>query len=388
MEKQRWEESEKRREEKKREDQRRERVRRKKMQARGKVEKSRCIVFFQWVLAAEGRKVGSRKRRVRSCLGRWKMNNCMQLWREARIEVKMYKTLHVRTTFGSWDVEKAHTVVAQSTLPSQNVQSTPTSNHFWKLRCRKRGRCCGAKHVSKSKCAKHTRFGPLFEVEISKKWREADFQVKSAKNWRVRLEHFWRFRWGLRGRRKGLCTLPKVRGFVAFPKTMAGVRHLKRIWNDAFRVAGAVQETWSSEMLGGQGWFPARRCILEHQIFSFAKIILRDRCNTSYDLASLFRGRCSTLDRRSGKIAIRIGTRPSALHSTFHFGRKSHRIASFLMLSISKIEDVSQNCCVFDVVNFKNWGCLAGLLRVWRCQVETLWKSRRIASFSILQIDR
>ena len=34
---------------------------------------------------------------------------------------------------------------------------------------------------------------------------------------------------------------------------MAGVGHLKRIWKDAFRVAGAVQETCSSEMLGGPG---------------------------------------------------------------------------------------------------------------------------------------
>ena len=29
---------------------------------------------------------------------------------------------------------------------------------------------------------------------------------------------------------------------------------------------------------------------MEHQIFSFGKMILRDRCNTSYDMASLFRG--------------------------------------------------------------------------------------------------
>ena len=54
-------------------------------------------------------------------------------------------------------------------------------------------------------------------------------------------------------------------------------------------------------------------------IFRFAEMILRDRCRTSYDLASLFRGRRSTLDRWSGKIAKRIGTRPSALHATFHF---------------------------------------------------------------------
>ena len=41
--------------------------------------------------------------------------------------------------------------------------------------------------------------------------------------------------------------------FVAVSRRMAGVGHLKRIWKDAFRVAGAVQETCSSEMLGGQG---------------------------------------------------------------------------------------------------------------------------------------
>ena len=46
-EKQRWEESEKRREEKKKEDQKRESLRRKKIQVREKVGKSRNTVFFQ-----------------------------------------------------------------------------------------------------------------------------------------------------------------------------------------------------------------------------------------------------------------------------------------------------------------------------------------------------
>ena len=44
-----------------------------------------------------------------------------------------------------------------------------------------------------------------------------------------------------------------VRVFVAFPKTLAGLGHLKRICKDAFSVAGAVQETCSSELLGGPG---------------------------------------------------------------------------------------------------------------------------------------
>ena len=77
---------------------------------------------------------------------------CTPLWREAHFEVKMYKTLGVRTTFGSCDVEKVHAVVARSTFRSQNVQSTPCSDHFWRFRCRKSVRRCGAKHISKSKC--------------------------------------------------------------------------------------------------------------------------------------------------------------------------------------------------------------------------------------------
>ena len=189
------------------------------MQMREKVGKSRNTVFFQWFVAPEARKVGSLKRRVRSQLARWKIarrcgakhiskskcpkhtrfgpllevemsKKCTPLWREAHFQVKMSKTHQVRTTFGSWDVEKVHAVVARSTFPSQNVQNTPASDHFWKLRCRKSARRCGAKHISKSKCTKHLSCGPLLEVEMSKKctplWREAHFQVKSVKNWRSR----------------------------------------------------------------------------------------------------------------------------------------------------------------------------------------------------------
>ena len=184
-----------RREEKKREDQRRERVWRKKMQVREKVEKSRNTVFFQWFVAPEGRKVGSPKRRVRATRPdeRWTIaRRCgsKHIWKSKCTKHLMFG--HVRTTFGSWDVEKVHAVVARSeahlevTFGSQNVQNTTFLDHFWKLRCRKSARRCGAKHISKSKRTKRTRFGTLFEVEMSKKctplWREARFEVKSKKN--------------------------------------------------------------------------------------------------------------------------------------------------------------------------------------------------------------
>ena len=226
-----------------REKSRRERVRRKKMEMREKAGKSRFTLFLQWFVAPEGRKVGSLKRRVRSQLARGEMEKCTPLWREARFQVKMYKTHHVRTTFGSWDVAKVHTAVARSTFRSQNVQNTPRSDHFWKLRCWKSARCCGAKHISKSKCTKHTTFGPLLEVEMLKKctpfWREARFQVKMYKAHHVRTtfgswdvakvhaavarstfpsqnaqntpctDHFWRFRCHFAWQAQGIVDLVK-----------------------------------------------------------------------------------------------------------------------------------------------------------------------------------
>ena len=116
---------------------------------------------------------------------------CTPLWREAHFQVKMYKTHHARTTFGSCDVEKVHAVVARSTFPSQNVQNTPGPDHFWQLRCRKSARRCGAKHISKSKCTKQHMFAPLLEVRMSKKctplWREGHFEVKMLKTLGVRI---------------------------------------------------------------------------------------------------------------------------------------------------------------------------------------------------------
>ena len=96
----------------------------------------------------------------------WK--HCTPLWREAHFEVKMYKTLHVRTTFRSCDVEKLHAVVARSTFSSENVQNTSAPDHFLPFRCGKIARRCCEKHILKSKCTKHCMLGPLFEVAIWK----------------------------------------------------------------------------------------------------------------------------------------------------------------------------------------------------------------------------
>ena len=106
------------------------------------------------------------------------------------------------------------------------------------------------------KMLKTDRFGALLEVEMLKKctplWREAHFEVKSAKNWGVR-STFGRSDVVLRGRQRGLCTLSKVSKTWRFCSSSKTVGHLRRICKDAFRVAGAVQETCSSEMSGSQG---------------------------------------------------------------------------------------------------------------------------------------
>ena len=140
-----------------------------------------------------------------------------------------YKT-HVRTTFGSWDVEKAHAVMVRSTCRSQNVQNT-CSDHFWKLRCSKSARC-GAKQISKSKCTKHHMFGPQDVV--------------------------------LRGRCKG---------FGRHSARDMFMRHF--VW------PGLIFNAWQAQYFRQIEW----------------------------------------------KTAKRIGMRPSALHSIFHFWRKSRRIA-------------------------------------------------------------
>ena len=165
-----------------------------------KVEKSRTVCL----VTSEGRHVGSLKRRVRSHMGRWEINNCTLLRREAHSGVNTlrtpWETPQCRSTVGCWmmlSCPKVHAVVARSTLGSQNAKSTTCLDHFW---------TCQA-----SFCV-----AGAMDSAPSQKWL-------------------------------------KRCGFVAFSKTIAGVGRLKRICNDACRVAGAVQKTQQSDMLGGQG---------------------------------------------------------------------------------------------------------------------------------------
>ena len=172
-------------------------------------------------VAPEDRKAGSLKRRVRSHLGRGDLKNCLRLRREANLS-----NLEVKT------------------------------------------------HEADM-------FGALLEVEMWKNctavWREAHFEVKMRKAHLVRTT-FARSGVALRGRRNGFLHLVKSESNVWV------LYHVQKRWQawDIWRrctkdVAGAVQETSSSDVRRSGRWFPENGCILEHQIFRFDKMILRDK---------------------------------------------------------------------------------------------------------------
>jgi len=152
---------------------------------------------------------------------------CTLLWREAHFAVNMYKTHHARTTFGSWYIEKVHAVVARSTFPSQ-------------------------------KC----------------------------KKLRGTTEHFRTFRFVSRGRCKGLGTLSKVSKGLGFCSISRNDGRRGTFEEDLQRCISrgrrSTRDMFIRDVRRSGHWFLEKGCILEHQIFSFGKLILRDRCSTSY----------------------------------------------------------------------------------------------------------
>ena len=151
-------------------------------------------------------------------------------------------------------------------------------------------------------------------------------------------------------------------GFVAFPKTMAGLGHLKRICT--FSVAGAVQEACSSELLGGPGADFLRGV-------AWSSGLLRRFCVTGAALRMtwphFFMAGRNTLDRWSWKIARCIGTRLSALQLSIFEGSLAE-LLRFWCRQLGKMRRSRRIVSFFDVVKFK--------------------KSRRSAAFWSLQLER
>ena len=128
-----------------------EKVRREKMQVREKVGKSRNTVFFPMFCGS-----GGSKSRLAKAAGAEPA---------ARMKDEKLHAVVARSTFGSQkctkhlglgrllEVEmskKCTPLWREAHFEVKSVQNTSVSEHFWKLRCRKSARRCGAKHIWKS----------------------------------------------------------------------------------------------------------------------------------------------------------------------------------------------------------------------------------------------
>ena len=185
MEKQRWEESEKRRVEERRSEKRKSQKKEDAGARKGRKAAKHCV--FPMI--------------------------CGSGWSKSRLA----KAAGAEPS-GQMRDEQLHAVVARSAFPSQNVQNAPGSDHFWKLTCRKVHAVVARSTFRSQMCKKTDGLGTLLDVRMSSCVAGTRDSAPCQK-------------WA------------KREGFVAVSKTMAGVGHLKRIWKDAFRVAGAVQKT-------------------------------------------------------------------------------------------------------------------------------------------------
>ena len=195
---------------------------------------------------------------------------------------------------------------------------------------------------------------------------------------------------------------------------MAGVGHLKRICKDAFRVAGAIQKICSPEMLRALisweglhfGASDLQVCWddFEWQVQHFVWPDITFSWQAQYFRQEEWKNR-ETHWYEAVSAAVNFPFLKEVSQNCFVFDvvkfknwrslaallrfgccqvqkmKKSRRIASFLMLSTSKYEEVLQICFVFDVVTCKHWGSLGELLHFWCCQLWKMRKSRRNAAF-------
>ena len=115
-------------------------------------------------------------------------------------------------------------VTARSTFRSQNVQNTSASDHFWKLSCRKKVHAVVARSTFPSQNAQNTCS-----------------------------DHFWTFRCRFAWQAQGIGHLFKseqnVRVFCNISKNDGRRGTFEEDLARCICVAGAVQETCSSEML-------------------------------------------------------------------------------------------------------------------------------------------
>ena len=261
--------------------------------------------------------------------------------RESDLEVKMVKNWDVRRAFGSWSRQNLHHACARGRFGFQNRGKLRVSEDFFVRKI------CTAPARERDLEANIVKApgsrGTFLEVQSS-------FRVAGAMI--DRLQNTWR-----------------AQEFVKVAKTLAGVVDLKRVRNDAFRVAGAriswsvmsMSETSDVESVEGllischgnvtlQG--PFRVAVTGARMrrlnfFAAGAVLLKRSLKNRYNVLEFsgVSGRHVIFEGRLAKTRFSVSIffeesvaktlRFSA--SKFDFWRKSRRKASFLSLNASQL---------------------------------------------------
>ena len=178
-----------------------------------------------------------------------------------------------------------------------------------------------------------------------------------------------------RGRRTGLCTVSKMSktwGLCSISKNDGRRGTFEEdLQRCTFRGRRSARDMFIRAVRRRGRWFPERGYILEHQIFSFGKDDFAWQVQHFVWPGITFSWQAQHFRQMEWK------------------NRKTHWYeAVSSALNFPFLKEVSQNCFVFDAVNCENWGNLAELLRFWCGQLEKLRKSGRIALFLTLSSSK
>ena len=215
--------------------------------------------------------------------------------------------------------------------------------------------------------------GALLEVDLDKicttPARESDLKVKIVKNWRSR-DVFWGSKCVSRGRRKDFDTLQntwQAQEFVRVAKTLAGVVDLKRLRNNAFRVAGAMISRFVMSMFDA----------LDAETVEGLQISCHGNVTLQWSFRVAVTGlRMSRLNFFvAGAILLKrsIKNRYNVLE---FWGQVSGQVVIF-----------DGSLFVFELQSFIFEGSLAEMLRFWSSKLQFWRKSRTKASFLIFKAE-
>ena len=204
-------------------------------------------------------------------------------------------------------------------------------------------------------------------------WREAHFEVNMYKTLHARAT-FGRWSVALRGRRKGLCTLSKMSKMWGFCRISKNDGRRGTFEEDLprwiFRDRRSTKDMFIRDARRSRRWFP------EWLHFGASDLQFWED-DFAWQVQHFVWPGLTFPWQAQYFLQVKWKNRKMQLYEAVSFA-----------LNFPFLKEVSQNCFVFDVVNFEKWGSLAELFRFWCCQVQKLRTSRRIAAFLMLSSSK